>query len=110
MPAARGRRRFPQYARHRRDAVAAIGHTIEKLNGIAGAIAASVEEQAATTNEVSRVVQESAKGVLNITDNVKIVSQSASETLIGANQVLSAAKSLSDLATRLDELVKKIQI
>ncbi len=92
------------------DAVAAIGHTIEKLNGIAGAIAASVEEQAATTNEVSRVVQESAKGVLNITDNVKIVSQSASETLIGANQVLSAAKSLSDLATRLDELVKKIQI
>ncbi|MEI8026895.1 MAG: methyl-accepting chemotaxis protein [Pseudomonadota bacterium] len=92
------------------EAVAAIGHTIEKLNGIAGAIAASVEEQAATTNEVSRVVQESAKGVLNITDNVKIVSQSASETLVGANQVLTAAKSLSDLATRLDELVKKIQI
>lgn len=92
------------------EAVAAIGHTIEKLNGIAGAIAASVEEQAATTNEVSRVVQESAKGVLNITDNVKIVSQSASETLVGANQVLTAAKSLSELATRLDELVKKIQI
>ena len=92
------------------EAVAAIGHTIEKLNGIAGAIAASVEEQSATTNEVSRVVQESAKGVLNITDNVKIVSQSASETLIGANQVLTAAKSLSELATRLDELVKKIEI
>ncbi len=92
------------------EAVAAIGFTIEKLNGIAGAIAASVEEQAATTNEVSRVVQESAKGVLNITDNVKIVSQSASETLVGANQVLTAAKSLSELATRLDELVKKIQI
>lgn len=92
------------------EAVAAIGHTIEKLNGIAGAIAASVEEQSATTNEVSRVVQESAKGVLNITDNVKIVSQSASETLVGANQVLSAAKSLSELATRLDELVKKIEV
>jgi methyl-accepting chemotaxis protein len=92
------------------EAVAAIGQTIEKLNGIAGAIAASVEEQAATTNEVSRVVQESAKGVLNITDNVKIVSQSASETLVGANQVLTAAKSLSELATRLDELVKKIEI
>jgi len=92
------------------EAVAAIGQTIEKLNGIAGAIAASVEEQAATTNEVSRVVQESAKGVLNITDNVKIVSQSASETLVGANQVLTAAKSLSDIAIRLDELVKKIEI
>jgi methyl-accepting chemotaxis protein len=92
------------------DAVAAIGQTIEKLNGIAGAIAASVEEQSATTNEVSRVVQESARGVLSITDNVKVVSQSASETLTGANQVLSAAKSLSELASRLEELVKKIEI
>lgn len=92
------------------DAVAAIGQTIEKLNGIAGAIAASVEEQSATTNEVSRIVQESAKGVLNITDNVKVVSQSASETLIGATQVLSAAKSLSELASSLEELVKKIEI
>jgi methyl-accepting chemotaxis protein len=92
------------------DAVAAIGQTIEKLNGIAGAIAASVEEQSATTNEVSRVVQESARGVLSITDNVKVVSQSASETLVGANQVLTAAKSLSELASRLEELVKKIEI
>ena len=31
----------------------------ENLNGIAMSIAASVEEQSATTNEVSRVVQES---------------------------------------------------
>lgn len=92
------------------DAVAAIGQTIEKLNGIAGAIAASVEEQSATTNEVSRVVHESAKGVLSITDNVKIVSQSATETLTGATQVLTAAKALSELASRLEELVKKIEI
>jgi methyl-accepting chemotaxis protein len=92
------------------EAVVAIGLTIEKLNGIAGAIAASVEEQSATTNEVSRVVQESAKGVLSITDNIKVVSQSASETLIGASQVLTAAKSLSDLAARLEELVKKIEV
>jgi len=92
------------------EAVAAIGQTIEKLNGIAGAIAASVEEQAATTNEVSRVVQESAKGVLNITDNIKVVSQSNSETLQGSNQVLSAAKSLSDLAARLEALVKRIEV
>ncbi len=92
------------------DAVAAIGQTIDKLNGIAGAIAASVEEQSATTNEVSRVVQESAKGVMNIADNVKVVSQSASETLVGANQVLTAAKSLSDLASMLENMVKKIEI
>ncbi len=92
------------------EAVAVIAQTIERLNNIAGAIAASVEEQSATTNEVARIVHESAKGVLSISDNVKIVSQSASETLTGSSQVLTAAKSLSELAARLDELVKKIEI
>jgi methyl-accepting chemotaxis protein len=92
------------------DAVAAIGVTIERLNGIAGSIAASVEEQAATTNEVSRVVQESSRGVLSIIENVKVVSQASAETLSGANQVLTAAKSLSQLAATLDELVKRIEV
>lgn len=82
------------------DAVTTIGQTIEKLNGIAGAIAASVEEQSATTNELARVVQESAKGVLSITQNVKVVSTAAMETQVGAGQVLTAAKSLSELAFR----------
>ena len=92
------------------DAVNAIGQTIEKLNGIASAIAASVEEQAATTNEVARVVQESSKGVASITDNVKIVSSAAKETYTGSNQVLTAAKSLSELAARLEALVKRIEV
>lgn len=92
------------------DAVNSIGQTIEKLNSIAGAIAASVEEQAATTNEMSRVVQESSKGVVSITENVRIVSTAAKETYTGSNQVLSAAKSLSELATRLETLVKRIDV
>ena len=92
------------------DAVNGIGQTIEKLNSIAGAIAASVEEQAATTNEMSRVVQESSKGVVSITENVRIVSTAAKETYTGSNQVLSAAKSLSELATRLETLVKRIDV
>ncbi len=90
------------------DAVTTIGQTIEKLNGIASAIAASVEEQSATTNEVARVIQDSAKGVLNIAENVKIVSTAARETFTGSNQVLSAARSLSELASRLEGLVKRI--
>jgi len=92
------------------DAVNGIGQTIEKLNSIAGAIAASVEEQAATTNEMSRVVQESSKGVVSITENVRIVSTAAKETYTGSNQVLSAARSLSELATRLEALVKRIDM
>ncbi|RZA21423.1 MAG: methyl-accepting chemotaxis protein, partial [Proteobacteria bacterium] len=64
-------------------AISGIGHSIEKLNAIAGAIAASVEEQAATTSEVARVVRESNSGVQGITENVRSVSQAATQTSQG---------------------------
>ena len=89
-------------------AVVTISQSIEKLSNIAVAIASSVEEQAATTSEVSRIVQESSKGVASISENVVIVSKAASETSIGSGQVLVASKSLGELATRLEELVKRI--
>lgn len=92
------------------EAVTLISQSIEKLNSIATAIAASVEEQSATTNEVSRIVQQSAEGVSNITGNVKIVSEAAVQTSNGASQVLISAKSLSELASRLDDLVKNIKV
>ncbi|WP_186647316.1 methyl-accepting chemotaxis protein [Fluviispira vulneris] len=92
------------------DAVSQISQSIEKLTSIANAIAASVEEQAATTNEVSRIVLESAKGVTNITDNVKVVSDAATQTSNGSSQLLLAAKSLSELAVNLESLVKNIKI
>lgn len=91
-------------------AIGSIGSSINKMNDIAGSIAASVEEQLATTNEVSRVVQESNAGVRNIATNVKAVSQAASETSRGANQVLDAARSLQDLADRLQNLVVAMKI
>lgn len=71
-------------------AIQGIGGSIEKLNSIAGAIAASVEEQMATTNEVSRVVQESNTGVQGIADNVKQVSTAATSTSSGATQLVEA--------------------
>ena len=92
------------------DAIGGITESIRKLNGIASAIAASVEEQQATTNEVARVVGESSKGVQSISDSVKTVSTVSGETQIGATQVLDAARSLGQLAERLEGLVKKIEI
>jgi methyl-accepting chemotaxis protein len=94
-------------------AVDAIGHiteSIRRLNGIASSIAASVEEQQATTNEVARVVQESSRGVQSISDSVKVVSTASNETQIGAGQVLDAANSLGQLAEKLEALVKRIQL
>ena len=92
------------------EAIAQIASSIEKLNNIAGAIAASVEEQQATTNEMSRVVQDSAKGVSSISRNIKAVSEASAQTSTGASQCLTAAKQLAHLAESLRELVQKVRV
>jgi methyl-accepting chemotaxis protein len=92
------------------DAIAEISDAINKINGYAGSIAASVEEQAATTNDVTRIVTESAEGINQINENIGQVSTAAAETGKGASQAQEAAKVLGDLATRLDDLVKKVEV
>ncbi|MFM8314703.1 MAG: PAS domain-containing protein [Deltaproteobacteria bacterium] len=87
------------------EAIGNISQAVEKLNGIAGAIAASVEEQTATTNEVSRVVQESSKGVEGIAKTIRVVSEAANENAAASTQTLDAAKGLAHLAEKLKGLL-----
>jgi methyl-accepting chemotaxis protein len=89
------------------DAIGGISTAVEKLNGIAGVIAAAVEEQTATTNEISRVVVQSKKGVEDIASTVRTVSQAASESMASSDQTLTASKELSMLAEKLNALVKR---
>jgi methyl-accepting chemotaxis protein len=89
------------------DSIAGITHAVEKLNGISTVIATAVEEQTATTNEISRVVVESKKGVESIASTIKSVSFAASESMAGSSQTLDAAKGLADLAIKLQALTKK---
>lgn len=91
-------------------AINGISQVIEKLNMISVAIAAAVEEQTATANEVSRVVKESNKGVEGIADVVRNVSGAARQSSAGAGQTLEAARSLAMLAEKLKVLVKKIEV
>lgn len=90
-------------------AVGAIGDislAIEKLSSISGVIAAAVEEQTATTNEISRVVIQSKRGVESIADTVRAVSAAASENSAASAQTLTASKNLSQMAEKLSLLVK----
>jgi methyl-accepting chemotaxis protein len=91
-------------------AIGGIAKAIEKLNGISMTIAAAVEEQAATTNEVARVVQDSSRGVEGIAGTIKNVMNASSESSAGAAQTLEAAKSLSQLALRLKDLISRIKV
>ncbi|RYZ53771.1 MAG: PAS domain S-box protein, partial [Proteobacteria bacterium] len=90
-------------------AILKIGSSIEKLNGISISIAASVEEQSATSEEVARVVRDSSVGVKGIAGNIKSVSEAAHHTSVGAEQIQDASRSLHDLASRLQQIVKRIK-
>jgi methyl-accepting chemotaxis protein len=91
-------------------AVAAIGgisEAVEKLNSISSVIAAAVEEQTATTNEVSRVVVESKTAVESIAKTISSVSLSANESMSASNQTLVASQELAQLAEKLSALVRQ---
>ena len=91
------------------EAISGISQAVEKLNGISGIIAAAVEEQTATTNEISRIVVQSKKGVDNIAETIKGVSQAANESHASSEQTLCASKGLAELAEKLSVVAKRIK-
>ena len=92
------------------DAIAAIGSVINHLNDFSTVIATAVEEQSATTNEMSRNVTEAAKGSTEITHNIAGVSQAAQGTSSSAHESLKAAQQLAQMSTRLRELVEQFKV
>jgi len=91
------------------DAIGGISQAVEKLASMSSVIAAAVEEQTATTNEISRVMIESKKGVESITGTITTVTKAAHESKAGAGQTLVSSKDLAQLAENLNTLVKSVQ-
>ena len=91
-------------------AVAAIGEISEiiaKISDFQNTIASAVEEQTATTNEISRNVAEAAKGSTEIAQNITGVAQAAKVTMAGANDTQKAAGELSRMAAELQQLANQ---
>ncbi len=88
-------------------AIGEIGTIINKVNDISNTIASAVEEQTATTNEMSRNVAQAACGSNEIAASVVNVAKAAEETTIGAHQTKIAAEELVKMAIRLRELTKR---
>ena len=76
-------------------AIQEITDTINRMSEIAGAIAAAVEEQDATTREISRNVLEAAKGTSEVASNITEVSSGASQTGSASSEVLTSARKLA---------------
>jgi methyl-accepting chemotaxis protein len=82
-------------------AIGSIGETIGKINGIATAIAAAVEEQGAATREITRNVLEASKGTAEVNGNIGGVTKAVEETGRATEMVLRASGDLSKQAETL---------
>jgi methyl-accepting chemotaxis protein len=92
------------------EAIAQITEIIQRINEIQTVIAAAVEQQAMTTNEIGRSVTEAAGGAGDIARNITGVAETARSTTQGANETHHAAEELSRLAAELLGLVRRFTL
>ncbi|MCP3923803.1 MAG: HAMP domain-containing protein [Desulfobacterales bacterium] len=105
-------------------AIESIVSVINEINDVVATVAASIEEQSATTQEISSNVTQAAQGVQEINDNinqisavtaevtqnVSEVSQAAEESNTGSEKVHKSAEELTVLAGNLNKMVGKFKI
>ena len=87
------------------EAIKMISEIIGQVNDIASTIATAVEQQSATTLEMSRNVSEAAKGSGEVAKNIISVATAAQSTSSGASDSQRAAQQLARMSTELRALV-----
>jgi methyl-accepting chemotaxis protein len=94
-------------------AVAAIGEistVINQINDISNTIASAVEEQTATTNEMSRNIAQAAKGSSEIAGNISGVAEAAKNTSTAAAQTNTAAAELARMAGQMHSMIQQFRL
>ncbi|NTW41420.1 MAG: methyl-accepting chemotaxis protein [Cellulomonadaceae bacterium] len=87
------------------DAITQISTIIAQINDSQVTIAAAVEEQTATANEMSRSLTEAATGSTDIATTIESVARAASDTTTAAARTATAADDLAQMADDLGALV-----
>jgi methyl-accepting chemotaxis protein len=78
-----------------------VGKTIARVNEIAATIAAAVEEQSATTSEISRAIGETTRQTESMATSLERLLHAAGDTNTSSQTVVSSASGLSDQAASL---------
>jgi methyl-accepting chemotaxis protein len=94
------------------EAVQAIGRiteVIDRINMLQTTIASAIEEQTATTGEMSRSISDVAASSAGITTDATAVATTASTTSSGVTAVREAAGELAAVSTDLQQLVGRFQ-
>jgi methyl-accepting chemotaxis protein len=90
-------------------AIGEIGTVIQQINDIQTVIAGAVEEQSATTNEITRNLSEAASGSSEITKNITGVAEAAQNTTAGATDTQKSAQELKRMAADLQGLLAQFR-
>ncbi len=90
-------------------AIGEISGIINRINDLQTAIASSVEEQTATTNEITRNITEAARGSGEIAENISEVAMTAENSTSGAADTKNAADELSRMANELQMLTGRFK-
>ncbi|MHC5917844.1 MAG: methyl-accepting chemotaxis protein, partial [Nostoc sp.] len=88
-------------------AITQITDIINQINDFQSTIASAIEEQTATTNEISRNIAEAARGTSDIAKNIAVVALNTQSTTIGTSNTLQAATELSRMAVDLQKVVSQ---
>ncbi|ABF40528.1 methyl-accepting chemotaxis sensory transducer [Candidatus Koribacter versatilis Ellin345] len=91
-------------------AIGEIGAVIGQINDIQHGIASAVEEQSATTSEISRNLAEAARGAVDITANVTAVASAARAATQGATETGKSAQALQKMAVDLDAMIARFKL
>ncbi|GGQ49681.1 methyl-accepting chemotaxis protein [Couchioplanes azureus] len=86
-------------------AIEEIVHVVTRINELQTTIAGAVEEQTATTQEMSRNVDEAASGSADIAATIGSVAEAVQHTTAGSADTGRAAEELAGLAAQLKTLV-----
>ncbi|MEU4236293.1 methyl-accepting chemotaxis protein [Actinoplanes sp. NPDC026619] len=92
------------------DAIGRIADVIDEINQYQGSIAGAVEEQTATTNELSRLFDDAAHGANAINQSIERVAATAAQTAGGAASTRQAAAELTTLAADLNGVVSRFRV
>jgi len=92
------------------EAIATISGIINQVDEISGTIATAVEEQSATTNEMTRNLADAAKASTDITQTIVGVADSAQAASASAGDSQKAAGHLAELALQLRQEVEQFKI
>ena len=92
------------------EAIGSITGVITQISDISSTIAAAVEEQSATTDEMTGNVVDAAKASGEISVTIEAVAQAAQGTSASAQESQKAANDLADMASQLQSLVGQFKV